>query len=129
MSWLDFGMLLDDPKDIISLVDSLSLTSFPVFLLTYADLLEATEPLLYLMRHRPLCTFLFIPSRKMAVAVEKLMKQLEVNVKAKSKSKVLISNEEGHYQMLMSSILSIQTEQLIPIAMFNSPKWISEDPM
>jgi len=115
VTWCDLG-LVDRSEDLVRIADSVNVTNYPVFLFTFADMLEATEPLLYLMRCRPNCTFLFIPSFKMKQVVTKLMKLQEDFLKPKSKGHQTF---KGCYQFLMTALAGLQTELSIPIAAFN----------
>lgn len=50
ISWIDMS-LLEQSWDLLRLIDSeISPNQWPIFLFTYADLLESTEPLLQLIR-------------------------------------------------------------------------------
>jgi len=113
ITWFDLALLVGKPSDVLQLVDQFN-SHFPIFLFSFSDLLEMTEPLTCLMRHRLTCTFLFIPGHKIKVVVQKLMKIHEQQTKSKM-------NYPNHYSFLMSCISMIQTEFHIPIAVFNPP--------
>jgi len=119
VSWFDLGMV-EHPFDLLRGVESqFTLTNFPVFLLSYADILELTEPLTDLMRGLPHCTFLFIPSNKIKQVVTKLLK---IQEEAQGKKK---PTEQTVYQFLLSTIGMLQAEQGVPIAIFNPPRDVS----
>jgi len=115
ITWFDLALLVGKPSDVLQLVDRTELsTHLSVFIFSFADLLELSEPLICLMRHRLSCTFLFIPGHKIKLVVQKLMKLQEQFIKSKS----MFSN---HYSYLMNSVSVIQTEFHVPIAVFNPP--------
>lgn len=97
------------PEDIIKL--SLQ-NSNPVFILSYADLLEISTCLYYLMRERPAPTFLFVPEHKMKSVGTKLNKLQGTIRHEKVKSP---------YHFLMAATKAIMTELQVPIVVVNPP--------
>jgi hypothetical protein len=57
----------------------------------------------------------------MKEAVKKLSKIQDENIKPKSK---LQSDKLGRYEYLMSALLTLQTDLMIPITIFNPPPFI-----
>eukprot|EP01117_Protostelium_nocturnum_P012758 TRINITY_DN4720_c0_g1_i1.p1 TRINITY_DN4720_c0_g1~~TRINITY_DN4720_c0_g1_i1.p1 ORF type:complete len:2345 (+),score=886.19 TRINITY_DN4720_c0_g1_i1:144-7178(+) len=111
--WTD-TVPINHPWEIVRLFKNVDLSPPSVMLLTYADLLEFNETLQYIVRTRPECTFLFIPSSKMKLVVTKLMKVQEDMLKPKAKSQF-----NDPQQFLNATIASIQQELSIPITVMN----------
>lgn len=97
------------PEDIIKL--SLQ-HSNPVFILSYADLLEISTCLYYLNRERPSPTFLFIPENKIKSASLKLNKMQGTLKYDKVKSP---------YHLLMAAAKAIREDIEMPIVIVNPP--------
>jgi len=103
----------NSPGDIVKL-DETSITN-PLYLFTYADLLDMSECLLSLRAKLP--TIVFVPYTKAKMFVAKLSKVQSSAIKAAKTS----SSKISVHSILMSSMKVVQKELQIPICIFNPP--------
>jgi len=97
------------PQSIARFVEN---TVNPVILLTYADLMERSETVYYLLSSQPLPIIIFIPEKSTKLVGTRLMKILS-NVQKSEEMPPTV------YLQIMLALKSIQKEICCPIALFN----------
>jgi len=103
------------PAQVIDILEAQPETSFQVFLLSYADLVEMNSTTTYLLSCACNCCLVFAPRSHMKNVIQRLLK-LTVTPPASGESP-----NEARCQQLISTLQLLQRELLIPIAIFNSP--------
>jgi hypothetical protein len=121
LSWFDLATVSSDENEVLQVIgNTISYVRSPIFILSYADLLETSTLLLRIMRQNADCVFLFVPSAKMKVVVSKLSKMQEDLLKPSgNKSRIGSSAYTGFRSMLIATLRVLQAELNIPIATFN----------
>jgi hypothetical protein len=117
--YADFLDLSDPLADVSKFVDGISSSFYPVFILTYADLLDASQMVLHLLRSTK-CTVLFIQGSKLKSVTSKLVKLQDNYIKQNSKHLHTLGPRD-RYQYIMSVINYLEDEQSTPISIFNTP--------
>ena len=122
LSWFDLATVSNDEQEVLQVIgNTVSYVRSPIFILSYADLLETSTLLLRIMRQYADCVFLFVPSTKMKIVVSRLSKMQEDLLKPmfNAKNKTGPTQFTGFRSMLIATLRVLQAELNIPIATFN----------
>jgi hypothetical protein len=138
VTFLDVTETSASPSSILSVLGSQtpSAKQFPVFLATYADLVEMNESILWILSYRPDCPILFIPNGSTDVVIQylhKLQEEIEKvhtpsegtrwkrNSRPPSSLPQIPESLRTPYAYLMTAILVLRTQHSIPLVLFNAP--------
>eukprot|EP00761_Pharyngomonas_kirbyi_P003918 gb/GECH01003922.1/.p1 GENE.gb/GECH01003922.1/~~gb/GECH01003922.1/.p1 ORF type:complete len:1560 (+),score=344.98 gb/GECH01003922.1/:1-4680(+) len=118
--FLELGSIIGNPTELVSSIDKyLEELEFPVFIFTYADLLDVSEAALQLIQYRPDCTLLFVPEAGARDAAKLLMKMQENYLRCGDLGQG--APTEHRYKFLMSCIRKLRREEQIPVVIVNPP--------
>eukprot|EP01105_Mastigella_eilhardi_P012008 TRINITY_DN2763_c0_g1_i4.p1 TRINITY_DN2763_c0_g1~~TRINITY_DN2763_c0_g1_i4.p1 ORF type:complete len:2232 (-),score=562.22 TRINITY_DN2763_c0_g1_i4:75-6770(-) len=117
-SFFDMRYLTTTPGELLHFVDRLSIANaFPVLVLTYADLLDLSDTIMYICRKRYTCSLVFVPASRMEFVVNKLIKLHESYYRQQQTN----TDMRSGYQWLMSLVYCIIKEYGVPIVVYNPP--------
>lgn len=115
-NFVKLSLIADNSAQIITYIDTyLQSSQYPVFLFTYADLMDLSEAILCLLGYRPDCTLLFVPESNMITAGEFLM-EMQANY---IKNGQLGTSVPLGYSFLSYCIHYLQSVMRIPVVTIN----------
>ncbi|EFC47304.1 hypothetical protein NAEGRDRAFT_78855 [Naegleria gruberi] len=125
VNFVKLSSISENPTQIITHIESYnSAQDFPVFILSFSDLLDLSEAIICLLNFRPDCTLLFFPESVMSIALEFLMDMQIVytNSGQLANSRLTPSeNSRNGYRFFLHSLQLIKKCLKIPLIVINPP--------
>eukprot|EP01094_Clydonella_sp_ATCC50884_P029158 TRINITY_DN9038_c0_g1_i1.p1 TRINITY_DN9038_c0_g1~~TRINITY_DN9038_c0_g1_i1.p1 ORF type:complete len:1772 (-),score=512.93 TRINITY_DN9038_c0_g1_i1:20-5335(-) len=119
MNSIDLRQFADDPAGLLTIPESLRPHEYPVFLLSYTDLMEQVEATFELLSWASRCSFIFVPISAMKEVSARLMRIQDRY--AREVERVGYDLAANQYQYMMTVISTIQSELSSPIVVVNTP--------
>eukprot|EP00761_Pharyngomonas_kirbyi_P000662 gb/GECH01000662.1/.p1 GENE.gb/GECH01000662.1/~~gb/GECH01000662.1/.p1 ORF type:complete len:1950 (+),score=340.90 gb/GECH01000662.1/:1-5850(+) len=118
MSYVPLIKILDNPWQIISYIDSrLQHNEFPVFMLTAADLADATEAIFFILSFRQDCMLMFVPEWCIKDIWKYIVRQVDHHL---SNGQLNNSGPKEGYKLVMNCVRDMQKSGY-PLMVFNPP--------
>jgi hypothetical protein len=112
------SVISENPTQIITHIESnLTAEQYPVFLFTFADLLDLSEVILSLLTYRPDCTLLFIAEGSMIPAMQ-FINESQTNY---MKTELQKGSSLLGYKFFAFCVRSLQRTLHYPVAVINPP--------
>nr|CAG4719130.1 unnamed protein product [Naegleria fowleri] len=127
VNFVRLSSISENPTQIITHIESYnSPQDFPVFVFTFADLIDLSEAIICLLNFRPDCTLLFLPEPVLSTALEFLMDMQVVYTNSGQLANSRLSpseNARNGYRFFIHSLQLIKTMLKIPVIVINPPTY------
>ncbi|KAG2375088.1 hypothetical protein C9374_010092 [Naegleria lovaniensis] len=127
VNFVRLSSISENPTQIITHIESYnSPQDFPVFVFTFADLIDLSEAIICLLNFRPDCTLLFLPEPVLSTALEFLMDMQVVYTNSGQLANSRLSpseNARNGYRFFIHSLQLIKTVLKIPVIVINPPTY------